>query len=698
MVTFFRRRDNKKPQSKDDTQQQSTSAQNPTYFKVTIPPNAKPGKKFQVYAGDRVVSIRCPPNAKPGQSLQITVPASTEKDLEKSKSTKNTSSTQSAGSTHQPASTRGKSCNRNESAITSRTRNMQPPKREQLFEVTVPKSVLPGQSFTVLVSGMRISIPCPRNYIGQKIRFNLPRNMMKKAKPRLDLGASDNGAIQVKTLEYDRSGWARVFELESGLFRWTRIDNTTEESKVNESNIIRKRLNDYAFVATFTDRKDGNIDGKQYSGSLVSMYQSELTLVPANEGVVDSNIFSHADELLATCTDISAVQSQNFQDKVSFMESVYSDLHPSTASKFKLLQIRRSYLLEDSLNTIMSMPLADFHKQWRFEFVGEDGVDAGGLKREWFHLISDLMMNPDMGLWTCCGSENQGSLQINPSSELLCDDHLIIFRFIGRVMGKALFDQELVSGHLAQYIYKILLGWPITFSDLEHLDPQYFNNLLNLMEMEDVEMACLDFTTVENHMGEVKTCELVPGGESFDVTNDNLMQYLMLMLEFRLIKRVRPQMKELVAGFYEIIPEPLLTIFDYREIELLLTGLPQIDVEDWMNNTEYSGLYESGDQNCLVCEWFWEVVHEMDDEKKARLLQFVTATSSVPSGGFGVLQGSDGEVKRFTIHGVTLRDSAYPRSHTCFNRIDLPLYECKEELEEKLNIAVATCQTGFSIE
>jgi len=265
-------------------------------------------------------------------------------------------------------------------------------------------------------------------------------------------------------------------------------------------------------------------------------------------------------------------------------------------------------------------------------------------------------------------------------------------------MAKAFFDGELISGHLAQYIYKILLGWPITFSDLEHLDPEFFTNLVNLMEMDDVEMACLDFTTVENEMGDIKNIELIPKGETFDVTNHNLMQYLMLMLEYRLIRRNNCQLKELVAGFYEVIPEPLLTIFDYQELELLLCGLPKIDIEDWMNNTEYSGLYEVDDGNCIVCEWFWEVVNEMDTEKRARLLQFVTATSSVPSRGFSVLQGSDGEVKLFTIHGVTLEDSAFPRSHTCFNRIDLPMYKSKEELKEKLNIAITTCVTGFSIE
>merc|ERR1711935_887761 len=100
-----------------------------------------------------------------------------------------------------------------------------------------------------------------------------------------------------------------------------------------------------------------------------------------------------------------------------------------------------------------------------------------------------------------------------------------------------------------------------------------------------------------------------------------------------------------------------------------------------------------------VVKWFWEVVeNEYDQEFKARLLQFVTGTSGVPSRGFSVLQGNDGNIRKFTIHGVQLEMCLYPRAHTCFNRIDLPLYEEKSDLQEKLNIAVTMVATGFDIE
>jgi len=163
--------------------------------------------------------------------------------------------------------------------------------------------------------------------------------------------------------------------------------------------------------------------------------------------------------------------------------------------------------------------------------------------------------------------------------------------------------------------------------------------------------------------------------------------------------RVRTQLTELLLGFFDVIPEPLLTVFDFQELELLMCGLPNIDMEDWKNNTIYTGEYDRTNGNHKVCRWFWEVVEDdFDDELKARLLQFVTGTSGVPSRGFAVLQGNDGNIRKFTVTGVQLELCLYPRAHTCFNRIDLPLYKTKGDLLEKLKLAVQMEATGFGIE
>ena len=94
-----------------------------------------------------------------------------------------------------------------------------------------------------------------------------------------------------------------------------------------------------------------------------------------------------------------------------------------------------------------------------------------------------------------------------------------------------------------------------------------------------------------------------------------------------------------------------------------MCGVPTIDIDDWMENTVYQGYFERKGEQAITCKWFWEVVREeFDQEKRARLLQFVTGTCGVPSRGFSVLQGNDGSIKPFCINGIKKEHSLYPRS------------------------------------
>lgn len=267
------------------------------------------------------------------------------------------------------------------------------------------------------------------------------------------------------------------------------------------------------------------------------------------------------------------------------------------------------------------------------------------------------------------------------------------------MLGRALFDRQTVKGHMVRTLYKHLLGWPVTFEDIQTQDEDLYKSLKKVAEMEPehVSCMCLDFTVTEESMGVRQDINLVENGSEREVTGENLNEYLEANLKYRLLDRTKSQLTELLLGFFDIIPEPALTIFDANELELILCGLPNIDMDDWKANTLYSGLYKG--RHDPVVQWFWEVVSDdFDQEMKARLLQFVTGTSGVPSRGFSVLQGNDGNIKKFTIHGVDASTCVYPRSHTCFNRIDLPNYTNKKELHDKLRTAVTMCAVGFGME
>mmetsp|Transcript_9210 Transcript_9210/g.14159 ORF Transcript_9210/g.14159 Transcript_9210/m.14159 type:complete len:770 (-) Transcript_9210:205-2514(-) len=725
-----------------------------TVFRVIVPENVRPGEEFQVYAGSRIVRVRCPPDSKSGQSLQITVPTDPGADaggsqkqgagapppggvgssersggggskddappLEDSPNVQRIPDDGSGGppaymvtipegtqgGTQFPVTIQGQqlmvTCPPNARPNTQ-VRIVPPPPpadsspngsgrggstgsnndkddKTQLFEVEVPRGVKPGQPFALLAGGVRVLVTCPVNASpGQRIRFKLPLALTQKRTEPL------TGAAAVR-LSYDKDGWTRTIRVTDMKFQWIRVDNAGEI----ETDLKRFDVKNSAYVRKL-DLRPGD-DPRIRTGV--------LSLVPAGEASVDSKIKNSEGRDLVSYGQIANAQVKPFEEKADWFQETCAQLCVEWNEGHMRMNVRRAFLLGDSVDAVMSLSRKDLRKLWRFEFIGEMGIDAGGLAREWFQLVTEEIFDPDMGLWQS-SAVNQMSMEVNPASEWCCEDHLIYYRFLGRVMGKALFDRQLVAGHMVQYIYKHMLGWPVAFNDLQTVDEEYYNNLKQLETLvksgEDLEMLCLDFTTTQEVLGNKEEIELVKGGADIEVTNDNFPEYLEACLKYKLLDRVKSQLNELLLGFFDVIPEPLLTVFDFQELELLMCGLPTIDMDDWKEHTEYSGEYDEMPDH-EVCQWFWEVVTDWDQEMKARLLQFVTGTSGVPSRGFGVLQGNDGNIRKFTLHGVPVGMCLYPRAHTCFNRIDLPIYESKDDLAEKLKLAVTMVATGFDIE
>jgi E3 ubiquitin-protein ligase NEDD4 len=190
------------------------------------------------------------------------------------------------------------------------------------------------------------------------------------------------------------------------------------------------------------------------------------------------------------------------------------------------MNVRQDYLLSDSMAAVMSLSAKDLRKMWRFEFIGVDRFD----------LVSREVFNPELGLWKPCPT-NQMRLEINPASGLTCpEDHLYYFQFIGRILSKALFDQQVVKHHMAKYLYKHILAWPIMFGDLKDLDEDYYNSLKGLRDMgADVEYVGVDFTIVED-LGAKYSVELIFNGANVDVTEENLPEFIgaYLNLKYRL--------------------------------------------------------------------------------------------------------------------------------------------------------------------
>ncbi|XP_078540998.1 E3 ubiquitin-protein ligase NEDD4 isoform X2 [Lissotriton helveticus] len=352
------------------------------------------------------------------------------------------------------------------------------------------------------------------------------------------------------------------------------------------------------------------------------------------------------------------------------------------------MKLRRSALFEDSYRRIIAIKRADVLKArlW-IEFDSEKGLDYGGVAREWFFLISKEMFNPYYGLFEYSATDNY-TLQINPNSGLCNEDHLSYFKFIGRVAGMAVYHGKLLDGFFIRPFYKMMLQKPITLNDMESVDSEYCNSLRWILENDPTELD-LRFTIDEELFGQTHQHELKNGGSEIVITNVNKSEYIHLVIQWRFVNRVQKQMAAFKEGFFELISQDLIKIFDENELELLMCGLGDVDVNDWKQHTKYKNGYSSGHQ---VIQWFWKAVLLMDSEKRIRLLQFVTGTSRVPMNGFAELYGSNGP-QLFTVEQWGTPEKL-PRAHTCFNRLDLPPYESFEDLWEKLHIAIENAQ-GF---
>ncbi|WEJ95619.1 E3 ubiquitin-protein ligase tom1 [Yamadazyma tenuis] len=355
------------------------------------------------------------------------------------------------------------------------------------------------------------------------------------------------------------------------------------------------------------------------------------------------------------------------------------------------INVRRDQVFLDSYRALFFKSNDEFkNSRLDVNFKGESGIDAGGVTREWYQVLSRQMFNPDYALFTPVSSDSNTyhpnrTSYINP-------EHLSFFKFIGKIIGKAIFDGCFLDCHFSRAVYKQILGRSVSFKDMEASDLEYFKSLIWILENDITDVITEDFSVETDDYGEKKIIDLIPNGRNIPVTEDNKQEYVKFVVEYRLQRSVSEQMDNFLIGFHEMIPKDLVSIFDEQELELLISGLPDIDVQDWQNNTIYNNYSPSS----LQIQWFWRAVKSFDNEERAKLLQFATGTSRVPLNGFKELKGAN-DGSKFSIHRDYGSIERLPSSHTCFNQIDLPAYESYETLRGSLLLAITEGHEGFGL-
>jgi hypothetical protein len=363
---------------------------------------------------------------------------------------------------------------------------------------------------------------------------------------------------------------------------------------------------------------------------------------------------------------------------------------PWTTGKVEFT-VSRKHALYDAFNVLGSLSDEQWRQPFFVKFRGEAGLDAGGLSREFFQLASSQLVAPDLGLFRPTSDGTYDLVEDKDASTAHDKNPAPWFTFAGQLLGKALLEGHHLSTlfHLNRLLLKYVATEPIELDDLELTDPELHQNMSQLHSMSRETVADLMLTFSVDHVafGETTTRDLVENGRDVSVTGDNVDDFLAARLRDRVFDGRRGSLDAFLRGVYSVVPREVGMLLSARELELVLFGAPDIDVNEWRRSTVYRGaLEESSD----VVQMFWAEVEGWPVEKRARLLQWCTGSTRVPVGGFDQLLGRDGAVKRFTLTSVSLDQAVYPRAHTCFNRIDLPLFTDRTALSEAFDVALRT--------
>jgi len=379
---------------------------------------------------------------------------------------------------------------------------------------------------------------------------------------------------------------------------------------------------------------------------------------------------------------VESAKELDFEDKKKWFKFQNDKIRIPWVIGADHLNLSHKNIVETALKNMKKMHL---HKEVKIVFEEERNVnDAGGLLREFVYLLCQETFKEEANLFSKTHTE-EVMYTINPKSSL-SPRNLELYHLIGKVMGKAIFEQISLPVQFDHLLLKQLIQTKFTLDDLATLDKQLYNSLVFLRDNPiDDDVIFEEYFTVVNPMDNEEV-ELIPNGRETRICDDNKSEYIQLILEWLGKKSIEPKVKSLLDGIYHVVPKDFFQIFDIQEVEMLLYGLPFIDVNDWEGTTTYKGSYYKNHQ---IVKWFWEVMKELNQEQLSKFFYFCTGSTRPPVEGFSALQSNRGETQKFTIESIKYdKDNASLKAHTCFNRLELPMYTNKETVEEAVQVVL----------
>jgi len=471
------------------------------------------------------------------------------------------------------------------------------------------------------------------------------------------------------------------------------VTSSEEKKKPNQKETRKEQL-------SHIEEKEGQLESEQAAASDAAT--EELLLAPDTQKFLEfaethrtvlNQILRQSTTHLADgpfCVLVDHTRVLDFDIKRRYFRTELERLDEGIRREDLAVHVRRDAVFEESFRELHRRSAEEWKNRFYIVFEGEEGQDAGGLLREWYVIISREIFNPNYALFKSSPGDRV-TYTINDFSHIN-SNHLCYFKFVGRVIAKAIYDNKLLECYFTRSFYKHILAKAVKHQDMESEDYEFYKNLSCLVDnkVEDIGLDDLNFSTEIQEFGVTEVRDLIPNGRSVLVTDSNKADYIRLVCQEKMTGAIRKQLAAFLEGFYDIIPRRLIAIFNEQELELLLSGLPDINIDDLKANTEYHKYSVTS----LQIVWFWRALRSFDQTDRAKLLQFVTGSSKVPLQGFGALEGMNG-AQKFQIHRDDRSTDRLPAAHTCFNQLDLPAYETYDKLRSYLQKAIQECSEGF---
>lgn len=385
-----------------------------------------------------------------------------------------------------------------------------------------------------------------------------------------------------------------------------------------------------------------------------------------------------------------------FQDRVALLHNVtmldQENREDTRAPRPGMMQhqIRRNFLAEDGFAAFQNLEDEDsLRGVFKVEFIGTDGepetgIDGGGLFKEFMIHICRESFDPKYGLFAVTDEQ---SLYPSPSAFRAHPNAAELYRFLGKVVGKAIYERFLLEAQFSRVFLNRILGRTNEVDDVAALDKEVHRGMLRLKEVERVEDLGLTFSISTSSLGQTEDVNLIPNGRNIPVTRDNLTQYLHVVANFRTNLQIKRHTDAFVQGIQCVIPLAWLKMFDPYELNTLVSGsCVGFDVSDLYRHTVYGPGYN---EKSPTIQWFWQLLQELDADDLGRFLMFATSCSRPPLLGFKTLY------PQFCIHLVP-DSSRLPTAATCANLLKLPNYRTYEDLKRKVTQAIRA-ECGFDL-